>query len=196
MFFFRQHDGPRGNQAARFSHEQRYAKWRGYDQIILGRVRDELPLQNYLSRSNRFDSGSSGMQRQAYLQRAGIMASVGLFKEMLEDLRLALDVDSHCPLTDAERKIFCDIEHQRILDDEVIWKPQFIRELKESCAGRAGQDVLLLLARHVYWHARYRFKTHAYEQMLRALRSLLGLLLDKNTARMVERWRRVARISG
>jgi glycosyltransferase involved in cell wall biosynthesis len=183
MYIFRQHDGQRGSKQDLFNAEERFRKWRAYDKIILRKVREDTPLQDYLSRDGRSATLSPADQRQAYLLRAGVMARGGLFREMLEDLRFAFAIDRERPLCAQELEALNEVDHHLLLEEEELWDSGFIRELREACGSRAGEDVSKLLARRIYWYARENFRRRRLGAALRASQSLVQLLGARGIAR-------------
>jgi hypothetical protein len=181
---FRTHDGLRGSETERFTAENRTAKWRIYDKIVMKKVRQETPLQDYLSRIGRPSTLSSLHMRQAYLQRSTIMARVGLYAEMLEDMRLALEVDSRSPLTQEEQNGF-DVGGYRYHGKEGFWDSDFMQELKRLCGSPAGQEIGFQIAQQLYWHACYALRKGETREALRNLQSTLILLGVKGMASSV-----------
>ena len=47
-FHYRQHPGQRGPSNDQFEASERYNKWLEYDQLILQRLYEQLPLEAYL----------------------------------------------------------------------------------------------------------------------------------------------------
>jgi glycosyltransferase involved in cell wall biosynthesis len=185
MFIFRQHEGLRGSARDRFTAEQKLAKWRVYDKIIIGKIRQETPLQDYLAQESRSAYPSPVLLRQAYLQRSGVMANAGLFAEMLDDLRSAFKIDGERQLTDEERALWEEMDHHRFLEDEKIMDRRFICELREVCKQRAGRQISILLAQRLYWHARASMAGRRRRSAVRALRSAWGLLGMREMIRTV-----------
>jgi glycosyltransferase involved in cell wall biosynthesis len=183
MYIFRQHEGQRGSKKDLFKAEERFRKWRAYDKIILRKVKEETPLQDYLSRDGCPAMLSPSHQRQAYLLRAGVMARGGLFREMLEDLRSAFSIDRERPLCGKELEALNEVDHHLFLEEEELWDSGFIQELREACSGRAGEDVSKLLARRIYWYARENFIRRRLRPALRASQSLVQLLGAPGMAR-------------
>jgi glycosyltransferase involved in cell wall biosynthesis len=173
MFVYRQHDGQRGSATEHFTIEERLAKWRAYGRMVVKKARNETRLEDYLSRQSRPRVMTPMLLRQAYLQRAAVMGRIALFPEMLEDLGSAMQIDPDHPLTPEERKL-CDIDPINIHDE--FWDRQLSRQLRQTCYSRSGLGIRLLLARKVYWRARYTLSKGRLWQSLRYLRTALSIL--------------------
>jgi len=184
-FLYRQHAGPRGSAKDRFDAGQRMAKWRAYDMIIAQKLRSNIPIEDYLSRSDPSAEVSPTRLRQAYLQRSEVMARFGRFEEMLEDLRLAFAVDGSTPLSGEERRIWNDVRLDLFLDGELIWDRRFACDLRQSCSSLPGREVPFLLARQLYWSALGCLRMRRYRKAMRYLTTILRLLSLSGLARSI-----------
>ena len=103
-FIFRQHAGLRGAKAIRYSGNQRATVFRKFDQRVGLKLRDSLPLGDYLSPRQPKAVGAE-LQREALLRRMIVMASKACLPEMMEDLCSALAlVPPNGSLSSAERE--------------------------------------------------------------------------------------------
>ena len=176
MFLYRQHNGARGSSQDRFSADERFLKWRAYDKVVLKKVRSETPIQDYVSRVAQPDRLPPLLLRQAYLRRAGTMAHFGLFAEVLEDLRLAFEINCDRPLVAEERKMWDNIYAYFFQEGEEIWKSRYLRQLKRLCNNPAARDLPYLLARQLYWCSRYCLQIRNIKQASRLLLTALQLV--------------------
>ncbi len=138
-FYYRQHAGLRGSTADSFPAERNVLKWTEYDKIIFKELRGELDLGEYVPRRVDGERETLVDRRRAYLQRMAIMASKGLYDEMLDDLRLALAEESdHRPLSSRERAIVLQCANA---GEEIFSQARVIRTIRTLCWGRVGREV-------------------------------------------------------
>jgi glycosyltransferase involved in cell wall biosynthesis len=185
VFVARQHEGPRGSAEDRFGAEERFLKWRAYDKIVMRKVRVETPIEEFVSRVERPEPLPPLVLRQACLQRAGTMAHYGLYAEVLEDLRFAFEIDDQAPLCDEERKMWDNIFAYFFEPGEDIWTPQYINRLRRVCDSRAARDLPFLLARQLYWCARYCLKVGRFKKAARLLHTAVRLVGIKGMIQMM-----------
>lgn len=119
-FIFRQHDGARGDSAARYPAHMRSKVFLQYSAQLGQKLRARLPMGSYLVPVQT--SVPIACKREALLARAHVMASLGCVPEFLEDLAAAAAAD---PTSQA-------------------WSPADSRKVSDAiCAGWAYEAVLL-----------------------------------------------------
>lgn len=175
-FHYRQHSGLRGSSTDRFSAERNQEKWREYDRKFFQKLRLELDLREYLPRDGSPVNQGQLDTRRAYLQRMTVMASKGLYEEMLQDLGLALAEgrDSR-PLSEPERGIASRALAYSPIGDRVFVEASLLRRIRARCHGsRVGQEILLELSRRLYWHScdawQHRSHQHAFRSLVACVR--------------------------
>jgi glycosyltransferase involved in cell wall biosynthesis len=175
-FYYGQHEGLRGTANDRFTPEQNTSKWRTYNRMIIRQVRGDLPLEDYLPRSSRPAELSPAALRQAYLQRAGLMAWFSFFPEMLEDLRAAGNLDVRTPLNREERGIFSRVDYHMFLAEDEICDRRFTKRMKKTFESLAGHSFRLQWAQYLYWYSLLCRRNKKFGAALRVFRAMLVLL--------------------
>jgi glycosyltransferase involved in cell wall biosynthesis len=183
----RLHSGMRGSENDRFEAERWIAKSREYEVKIFGRLRNELELRDYLPATFKCRTLEPELKRRAYLERMCVEAGRGMFDDMLCDLQLALaQTGENSRLARAERRCVSRAMGYLQPGDKLLSDPQFAKSVRLSCRGRAGEDVMVEMARGLFWRAedalqlrRYRFFvqiTRGAWRLLRLRGSTLALM--------------------
>lgn len=180
-FYFRVHTGIRGTAGYPIPTKMYRPRIQPfYDRIFLP-LRKELSLRDYLPRFWNGRQTEILDERRAYLQRMSIMASKGLMKEMLEDLRLALgDGSDRRPLCEAERAILWAAMGTHHRDDVLFAGPEFLLRIRMLCRGEVGRQVHFELARGLFWRFLGALRTRDFPfafQLVRCAWWFLGLRL-------------------
>ncbi len=105
IFYACQHPGPRGCLRDRFPAGQMKRKWLQYGQGILRKLRNELPLTEYLPPGMDLKEN----RRQAILQRLAIMVSRLLAQEAIADLEELKQLNDQRPFNEMERTIIANL---------------------------------------------------------------------------------------
>jgi glycosyltransferase involved in cell wall biosynthesis len=173
-FLFRQHDGWRGRPGAGFSAEDRSRHWAKNSRELLLRLRGELDLAAYLPRGLGAGQLDEPHRRRAFLQRACVMARLGLWEEALADLGQALvDTMQGAPLGTAERDlcrrtlgkfIRFDLAIEGLVDD-----PALVRRFKGVLEDSGNVDARRIFASEL---SRYAWAKVRQYKPGRAVRSL------------------------
>jgi len=173
-FLFRQHDGRRGRPDARFSAEDRSRHWAKNSRELLLRLRGELDLAAYLPRGLGAGHLDEPRRRRALLQRACVMARLGLWEEALADLGQALvDTMRGAPLGTAERDlcrralgkfIRFDLAIEGLVDD-----PALVRRFKRVLEDAGNVDARRTFASEL---SRYAWAKVRQYKPVRAVRAL------------------------
>jgi len=85
-FLFRQHTGVRGDKAQQYKAEQRSRVFRRYSAMLGRKLRQALPLGDYLM-PRTAQVLDAAQQSQALLNRAQVMANHGCIAELFEDVQ-------------------------------------------------------------------------------------------------------------
>ncbi|HET6724725.1 MAG TPA: glycosyltransferase [Gammaproteobacteria bacterium] len=170
--FVRTHAGERGPARERHRATERESVWRSYDKRIFLKLRQSLPLLQYLPARSCNEAMTPPERRRALLQRACIMARHGLIGESVRDLYDAVGQLPGVGFSKEELAICSRLfsasparftGHETLLREVGIylhrmapslWRAaavgaywRFISELKAGCvadAGRAGVNFLRL----------------------------------------------------
>jgi hypothetical protein len=157
-FFWRVHDGLRGPGHAVHAGEQRDEVWRRYDARFALALRDTLPLGRYLVPA-KLDGVLNGRDRQlALIQRALVMASKGLTKEMAADLRSADGIDKDPSAPSLPRWLgnqVADAANFASFREQVMTHPEALLNAMHSAGrGKLARDTFRHLARGLWWTLR------------------------------------------
>lgn len=87
-FVFRQHQGLRGDQQARYAASERERVFMRFSQRLGAKVRATMPLDAYLV--PRRPVAGTADELQAFLGRAAVMGNLGCWREALDDLEQAM----------------------------------------------------------------------------------------------------------
>ena len=184
-FHYRQHGGMRGSSLDRFLARKRVDKWREYDRKFFRELRSELDLREYLPGGASRTELSPMDARRAYLQRATIMASKGMYEEMLEDLKLAVaSPPPGAPLSDAEVSILWRAIGYTWLGDELYTHPKFMLAVREICSGTTGRQVRGELGRAIYWRVLDAWHRGEFRRAMEAARADYRLLGPSGLSRL------------
>jgi glycosyltransferase involved in cell wall biosynthesis len=178
-FLFRQHDGRRGRPGTRFSAEERSSNWAKISRELLLSLRGELELAAYLPRGLGAGQLDEPRRRRALLQRACVMARLGLWEEALADLGHALvDTMPGALLSMAERdlcrralgKFFgFDLAIEGLVNDPVLSR-RFKRVLEDACNVDAQRTFAAELSRYAWARLRRYNPTRAARALALARR--------------------------
>lgn len=155
-FIFRQHQGARGAQTVRYHASERQKVFMKYDGVAGKKLRQALPLTDYLVPRAQHARMNAGQMRLALLTRMSVMASKGLLREMSEDAVAAASLnagDAPSRLTEHERSVCRKAACQLYLWMQISEAPtQFLisfAPLKRLPAGRAiAREVAAGLVRY------------------------------------------------
>jgi hypothetical protein len=93
-----------------------------------------------------------------------IMMARGMYDEALEDLRLAMDDPSKGrTLSPTEREMLWRSASYGMYEDVIFQQPEYACRVRALCTGEVGQEVLLELARGLYWRATYEMRSKKYK---------------------------------
>jgi len=147
---YRMHGGARGSAQDTFKPAQIQEKWLEYMQTFMRKLREEMPLSEYLPGHPTPDYTISNL-RYAYLRRVAIMARKRLYKEMIEDLRSATQVNptDFSTLTPAERNLLRELFNS--INDPRFFQKDLLLSIRSACRGPAGFAVRGELIRCLYW---------------------------------------------
>jgi glycosyltransferase involved in cell wall biosynthesis len=147
---YRMHGGTRGSARDTFKAGQIQEKWLEYMQTFMRKLREEMPLSEYLPGHPTLDCTISDL-RYAYLRRVAIMARKRLYNEMVEDLRSATQVNptDFSTLTPVERKLLRDLFNS--INDPLFFQKDVLLSIRSACRGPAGFAVRGELIRCLYW---------------------------------------------
>lgn len=159
IFVWRSHDGPRGPQHVRHDVALRERVWMEAGGMLGRDLRRRLPLASYLPRlANPADGAPLAKARTALIQRMAIMASKGLVREMVVDLRSAanLPFDGPNEALDRDEALACwevgnfPFFQMRLLDapDRVVTR------LAAAMENRTGKAIVARIARGILHAAR------------------------------------------
>jgi glycosyltransferase involved in cell wall biosynthesis len=184
-FYRRKHAGVRGSSADNFAATEMVRKWQFYSQLIFRRLRQELPLSEYLPKSTQETCPGTLDARRAYLQRMMIMASKQLYDEMFEDLQLALSgPDDARALSPQERTLLWSIVNQLVRDNSAYFRTVFLIQIKKLCTGVTGKEIERHLARAIGGEAIRSFNKGDYTAAFCLSTACLQLLGIIRLARM------------
>jgi glycosyltransferase involved in cell wall biosynthesis len=182
-FLFRQHDGRRGRPGAGFSAEDRSRHWAKNSRELLLRLRGELDLADYLPRGLGAGQLDEPRRRRALLQRACVMARLGLWEEALADLGQGLvDTMPGAPLGTPERDlcrralgkfIRFDLAIEGLVDDPALVR-RFKRVLEESGNVDARRTFASELSRYA-WGKMRQYKPGRAVRPLALARQIAGV---------------------
>jgi glycosyltransferase involved in cell wall biosynthesis len=174
VFDQRVHQGLRGPEGARWSLDDRDAKWIHYDQIAFRRLRGKLPLEEYLPFSQRAagpmrEEGA----RQALFQRATVMARRKLWPEAMADLDSACKITPARPLTGAETGILRRMLLGKFGCDELAEpRSTVLAELRSiKTKSRLSRAAINAVTRSLPWHVKYALQTAAWRRSARMART-------------------------
>lgn len=94
IFMYRQHSGLRGSEQDRFKAEDNAKKWQHYGQTIYTNIRGNYSLEEFCP-TFALDWEDSSRKRACLLQRGLIFANQSMWKEALEDLAAASQLNSN-----------------------------------------------------------------------------------------------------
>jgi glycosyltransferase involved in cell wall biosynthesis len=164
----RLHSGVRGSESDQFDAGRRFAKWREYDQKIFRRLRGELELSEYLPAEVGNRPLGPLEMRRAYLTRMCMMVGKGIFDDMLCDLRHALaQTGEGPPLTQPEQDCLSRAVGQLWPGDRLVCDPEFAKSVRLLCTGQAGRDVIIGMARGLYWPVKDALQARRYQVFAR-----------------------------
>lgn len=103
--YLRQHGGERGPARERCAADKRFETWRPYERRLFARLRETLPLVEYLPRRAVAGPLNPAQVRRALLQRACVMGRHGLFDKALADLEAATSRSALAPWSSEEKRI-------------------------------------------------------------------------------------------
>jgi glycosyltransferase involved in cell wall biosynthesis len=142
IYYLRVHDGVRGTASSPIPARDIPAKWLEYRKKIFRRLRQELPLQDYLPKGCTDLKPDISATRRAYLQRMTIMSAKGLFEEMTEDLELAIEADSiPNPLSHKEKELLWRSIKYPDSRDELFTDPGYFRRIRMMCGTAGGRQL-------------------------------------------------------
>jgi glycosyltransferase involved in cell wall biosynthesis len=171
--YHRVHEGSRGSAKDTFEAGQIQEKWLEYMQIFFRRLRQEMPLSEYLP-SFQTGDGQTCDTRHAYLRRMTIMARKRLYDEMIEDLALAQqDTVTKCVLSTAERYLLYELFHYK--NDPLLFMKFLVRRIRSVCRGPVGTAFRCEFVRCLYWRAIAGARRGDYADVFSALSAALHL---------------------
>ncbi len=153
VFWQRQHGGRRGTAFDSFSAERIQAKHREYQKKFIPNFCQELKLEDYVPRLASGLGAQGFDKRRAHLQRMTIWAAMGLYQEMLDDMRSALaDPSAQQPwsLSPAEQAMVGRVISYLQEDGRRFCQWSFLRKfrtLTRSPVGQAIRDEYVLALR-------------------------------------------------
>jgi glycosyltransferase involved in cell wall biosynthesis len=166
-FHYRQHGGLRGSSQDRFAERVRVEKWREYARIFFRELRSELELRDYLPRDAARTGLTPADTRLAYFERMAVMASEGLYDEMVEDLKLAIaSLPEETALSKAELATLRRTRDFWRPGDEVFTQPKYLRAVRKLCIGPNGREVQGELGRLCYWRTLYDLSQREFRHAL------------------------------
>jgi glycosyltransferase involved in cell wall biosynthesis len=164
IFYARVHAGLRGPAKCRWTPDESPIVWRHYNRKIFTKLRTELDLSDYLPRSVDWQAPALTDRRRALLQRMTIMMARGMYDEALEDLRLAMDdLSKGRTLSLTEREMLWRSASYGVYGDVIFQQPEYACRVRALCTGEVGQEVLLELARGLYWQAAHEMRSKKYK---------------------------------
>jgi hypothetical protein len=176
-FIFRQHEGTRGQAAARYGAGEREQRFAQHDAIVGRRLRAELSLGDYLAPRKR---GPLGVPEtaQALINRMSVMASKGLASELLEDALAFAEIDAGAErLRDHERRqLVRAVQHRYFLLALLAQGSRFLHDAQVVAATARGRSMLRCFARGLVGLARWSAGTGAERFSLLAIASRLAAL--------------------
>jgi glycosyltransferase involved in cell wall biosynthesis len=177
IFYKRIHEGLRGPAKYRWTADQSKVVWRDYNVKIFTKLRTELSLSDYLPRSADGQPPAIIDQRFAYLQRMTIMISRGMYDEMLEDLRLAMEhATDNRALSQAERAMLKRAASYPWPGDAFFEQFKYSRRIRALCAGQVGREIRLVLGRGLLWRAANATRSKNYTFARKAIAAAFRLL--------------------
>ena len=175
----RSHDGPRGPHRVRHDAALRERVWMEAGGRLGRDLRRRLPLASYLPRRSDGAGPPIAKARAALVQRMAVMASKGLIREMVVDLRSAanLPFDGQSEALGQDEALACrevgdfPFFQMRLLDapDRVVTR------LAGAAQCRTGKAIVASIARGILHAARYSGRTTRERRIL--VRCALRLLL-------------------
>ena len=163
LFRMRVHEGARGSAADSHRASERNARWLAYEQIIFGRLYEDLTLAEYLGRDVA-DSGERlalAQHRHALLRRAAMMGRRGLWHQAIGDLATATQIASDAPrLVDEERRLCSMIAGVALPSLQLIEQSDLLSDLRAALSGRGGRETKLHMARGLH-HAAFQARRNS-----------------------------------
>jgi glycosyltransferase involved in cell wall biosynthesis len=174
----RYHPGPRGTAAASIDARQVETKWLEYMKPTFKKLREELPLSDYLPKSPASKVGQTLDTRRAYLERMVIMAKKMLYDEMLDDLKSALASSTdERPLSTPEREMLHRLASYTS-GDPLIMGPDLIARIRSISPGGLGLAIRVEMARGLIWRAHSAGRAREFREsahLARAASRLCGV---------------------
>lgn len=163
---YREHEGVRGPSWERHDAKDIFAVWRHYDGVLLRRLRDSLPLTEFLGKTaahNRVEI-SGALERRALIQRAAIMSRRALFQECMADLRAASQVvgSERLPLSDEEIKLLGSALGQARYATLPPGTLTFFAQALVPYWKLGGRGAARTLLQRTYWSFRERLASKQY----------------------------------
>lgn len=156
-YIFRQHGGLRGPAHALHSSADRDKVWMLAEQRIGTRIRNQFPLECFVTAGEKSRLAPTGLERLMYLRRMASMASKGLLVEAIDDLVFAVNVSPNTSFTADEATLikvaivreFAQIALSR--NSEAM-----LRILHPLSASSAGREALRYLFKGLLWGVRQK----------------------------------------
>lgn len=158
-FIFRRHSGTRGPAGLRYAAQDRQKVFARFDRVLGQRIREDVPLGDFLAPPVRTEL-SPGQERMALVARMSVMASKGLYSEMLDDaLAYAGLVDQGAGggvITSEERDLIIGAAQEPyfvlgLLEE----RNNFVTAASRLRSSRTGREMLRWFARGLFGVARW-----------------------------------------
>lgn len=138
-FVVRTHNGTRGAASNRYSADQRREKLYRTDAVIGSKIRDGIPLAEFVARD---DDPEMDPRKMQLIRRSVVMASKGLIEEMMSDLMKAYLGDERLAISGGERGLLLEAMDSNyvvegILENEATYG-HGLRSLLRDCPTGAG----------------------------------------------------------
>lgn len=180
-YYHRKHAGDRGTLTNPLPVGRLPQLRRHYQERLFRELRQKLRLSEYLPKTFDRQPPEEPHSRRAYLQRMTIMASHGLYEEMLEDLNEAV-ARSYVsqPLSAAERALFPRLATYVWPHYKAFFHASFLKKVRARCQGPTGRAIRLEFTRAFASRAYVSFRAKAFRDALRSARAAfyLGGLTD------------------
>jgi glycosyltransferase involved in cell wall biosynthesis len=154
-FVFRRHAGARGAKGVRHAAADRDRVHLDYDGRLGKRMRESLPLRDYLPGRPQLDELPADRRRLALFTRMSVMASKGLADEAIEDAEDASAIDPGRALDAEERALCAEAMHYMYFWMRVTMDPaRFLARAGHLARHPAGRQALRAFAAAMVRHAK------------------------------------------